>query len=141
MNVNMEQAKTALQAELAHAVLGIEYWSAKANNLREMIAKIDNIEREPIATSVDDAQANGAVNERLPSTGRDFWVKQFTAVQQSSAQILDASIQSLGLTPTKDTKKRFANRLATAIQVLTKDGTVIAHGEGKRRTFTKAKGH
>lgn len=139
MNKNMEQAKNALQAELAHAKLGIEYWTTKVNQLRDMIAKIDNLEQEPVAKKTEKIIRPGK-KKALPATGRDFWINQFTVVPESSAMILVKAIQNLGIAATADTKKRIAARLATAIQILTKDGTVIAHGEGKRRTFTISKG-
>lgn len=139
MDKNMEQAKNALQAELAHAVLGVEYWTTKANNLRGMIARFDNLEQEPVAKKTKKILPPG--KNQLPATGRDFWITRFTEVPQSSATILVKAIKHLGIESTADTKKRIANRLATAIQMLTKDGTVIAHGEGKRRTFTISKDH
>ena len=134
----MEQAKNALQSELAHAMLGIEYWSAKASYLRDMISKIDNIERNSNATKKNHVAQESLEKARLPTTGRDFWISQFSEIEQTSAKILDKAIQNLRISPIKETKKRLASRLATAIQILTKDGTVIAHGEGKRRTFTRS---
>ncbi len=152
---NLKSAKQAIKAELDHAREGLAFYQSRVEALQEALNTID---------SVDTAGANGrkapkaaveapaakqpktrgkgrpkavADEEKLPSTGKEFWPNLITAQPRSAPEILRAAIDALGISPSKEQTKKLAQRQASALSILTKSGAVQSSGAGRERRFFK----
>jgi hypothetical protein len=151
---NLKSAKHAIEAELEHAKQGVAFYQSRVEALEDALAKlniVDTPSRDIIKPAVNGqtkmsgkpgrgrkprAKAEGG-DDKLPSTGKDFWPDLISAQPQSASEIFDAALKTLGITPTKDQSKKLAQRQANALSILTKKGIVSSSGSGRSRRFFK----
>lgn len=154
---NLESAKAAIQAELAHTKAGLAYYTARIEALEKTLLQLSDIgvgavaslkktipvpaKRGPKAGAVKPAKkfkaAKGGGNE-LPFTGKDFWPNLVTDQPKSASDILADAIAALGFTPTKEQVKKLSGRMIFAINALVRAGTIKDSGKGRERRFFKA---
>lgn len=151
---NIKSARDAIRAELNHAREGAAYYQSRVEALEEALAKIDDLEAagtpngksRPMAeTGTKGKRGRPAKKsapkeneeEKLPSTGKNFWPDLITQHPQSAPEILTAAIRSLGITPSKGQTKKLAQRQANALSLLTKSGAIASSGSGRERRFFK----
>ena len=154
---NLESAKAAIEAEIAHAKQGVEHFFARVEALENAllhIVAVDGgvLDTQPVVgTPVVKAakskpakyvkKAKGAKATKgekdLPFTGGEFWPDLITAQPQSGAEILHAAIGKLGFEPTKAQVLKLTQRATFAINALVKAGTIQDSGKGRERRFFK----
>lgn len=151
---NIKSAREAIQAELDHAREGAAFYQSRVEALEEALAKIYHLEAGSVPNGKPTPAAGaaakgkrgrpakkveaGTVNdEKLPSTGKNFWPDLITPHPQSAPEILTAAIRSLGLSPSKEQTKKLAQRQASALSLLTKSGAISSSGSGRERRFFK----
>lgn len=156
---NIKSAKQAIQAELDHAKQGAVFYQSRVEALEEALKKIYDIESSalpngkppktggptgaPVARRKPGKPARKARGpaprgeEKLPSTGKNFWPDLITAHPQSAPEILTAAIKTLGISPSKEQSKKLAQRQASALSILTKTGAIDSSGSGRERRFFK----
>ena len=153
---NMENAKTAIQAELTHAKEGFAFYASRVEALEKAllhlsyigIGEIDTsdtatpalVKRGPKAGAKKPSKkAKGGQDggKELPFTGKDFWPNLVTAEPRSASDILRAAIDGLGFTPTKEQVQKLASRMIFAINSLAKANVIQDSGKGRERRFFK----
>jgi len=157
---NLKSAEQAIQAELDHARQGLAYYQSKVGALEEALAKVHSVqtvlsEEGPVSRAAKPktsaapksqgkrrAQTAGAAgsNDKLPSTGKDFWPSLLTDDPQSPAEILSAAIKSLGISPSADQTKKLSQRQANALSVMAKNGDINTVGDGRSRRYFRKEG-
>jgi Tfp pilus assembly protein FimV len=165
---NLKTAKAAIQAELAHTKEGLAFYQSRIDALEKTLAQLASVSAgSSDATAVTiAAPANSAPNiatakpaksaklvkpakktkgakesvggNQLPFTGGDYWTNLVTDQPRSASDILEASVGSLGFTPTKAQIQKLAGRLTFAINALVKTKKIKDSGSGRERRFFKA---
>jgi hypothetical protein len=160
---NMTSVKSALDAEIKHAKEGIAFYSMRIATLEKMIAQLDQLDgshddiksgkagkstgkrkytrsTESLATSVAAvASASKAGGAKLPATTAKFWQSLLSETPISNKDIIKAAIAALKIKPSAADLKKLKQRLANAITIMTKDGSMQSEGTGRaRRFFIKA---
>jgi hypothetical protein len=149
---NLKSARQAIKAELEHARKGASYYQARVDALGEALRKIDDVD----ADTDKKGQAKAVRNEastapkkrgrkarsqpagngaKLPSTGKDFWPNLITEQPQSSKDILNAAVKSLGISPSKEQMKKLTQRQTSALHNLIKTNAIADSGAGRERRF------
>lgn len=160
---NMTSVKTALDAEIKHAKEGIAFYSTRIATLEKMIQQLDQLDgaraTDPIgknggkrkytrtaksssdSVSADDsgdasATVSGARNtSKLPATTAAFWTSLLPETPISNKDIIKAAITALKIRPNPADLKKLKQRLANAITIMTKDGSMMSEGTGRARRF------
>ncbi len=151
---NLESAKAAIEAEIAHAKQGVEHFFARVEALEKALLHIvavdggvldtQGVVEIPVVKSAKSQpakyvkKAKGAKGETdLPFTGGDYWPDLITTQPQSGAEILHAAINKLGFEPTKAQVLKLTQRATFAINALVKAGKIQDSGKGRERRFFK----
>ena len=153
---NLQSAKEALRAELEHAREGLAYYQSRVEALQQTLSSLSSLDgkaaqsmemptrgrRRKNAASEETAKPAKAARSRksrsdLPATGKEFWVGLITGEPQSSREILDAAVKSLGITPSGDDLKKLAQRQANALHMLVKAGAIADSGSGRDRRYLR----
>ena len=159
---NMSSLKSALDVEIKHAKEGIAFYSARIATLEKMIQQLDQLDNATATGS--DAQSAGkrkyarsaktrastaAANDtessatdssaraksKLPATTAAFWTSLLSETPISNKDIIKAAIAALKIRPTPADLKKLKQRLANAITIMTKDGSMMSDGTGRARRF------
>lgn len=156
---NLKSAELAIQAELDHARQGLAYYHSKVEALEDALAKVHSVQtvlseegNVPRATKTRNSAAApksqgkrraqpAAENEKLPSTGKDFWPSLLNDEPQSPAEILAAAVKALGITPSADQTKKLSQRQANALSVMAKNGDIGTVGDGRSRRYFRKDGN
>lgn len=156
---NLKSAEEAIQAELNHARQGLAYYQSKVEALEEALAKVHSV--QTVLSEVGDVPRSAkarpsaaapksqgkrrsqpaAGNDKLPSTGKDFWPSLLTDDPQSPAEILSAAIKALGISPSADQTKKLSQRQANALSVMAKNGDINTVGDGRSRRYFRKDGN
>ena len=164
---NMTSVKSALDAEIKHAKEGIAFYSTRIATLEKMIQQLDQLDgareagaggktgtKRKYARSakggVDTAFAengadmsagvSGARNaSKLPATTATFWASLLSETPISNKDIIKAAIVALKIRPNPVDLKKLKQRLANAITIMTKDGSMTSEGTGRARRFSIGK--
>lgn len=150
---NLKSAELAIQAELDHAKQGLAYYQSKVEALEEALAKVHSVQtvmsedsnvpraaKARVSAPAPKSQAKRrsqptVENDKLPSTGKDFWPNLLTDDPQSPAEILSAAIKALGISPSADQTKKLSQRQANALSVMAKNGDINTVGDGRSRRY------
>ena len=154
---NMMGIKTALDAEIKYAKEGIAFYSTRIAALEKMIQQLDLLDgirematptgkkkragsTKTAAASMDDGgvSAISAANDRsvkLPATTAKFWLSLLSEEPISNKDIIKGAIAALKLRPTPADLTKLKQRLANAITIMTKDGSMQSEGTGRARRF------
>ena len=163
---NMNSVKSALDAEIKHAKEGLVFYSTRIATLEKMIQQLDELDGARGAGAIGKnggkrkytRAAKGAadigVNEegsdtvggtgsraasKLPATTSAFWISLLSETPISNKDIIKAAIATLKIRPNPTDLKKLKQRLANAITIMTKDGTMQSEGTGRARRFFIAK--
>jgi hypothetical protein len=153
---NMTSVKSALDAEIKHAKEGIAFYSMRIATLEKMIAQLDQLDGargkaanqpglgkraytrkikgtgEPM---LDDGIAAGGKAGKLPATTARFWLSLLSETPISNKDIIKSAIATLKIKPNPADLKKLKQRLANAITMMTKDGSMQSEGTGRERRF------
>ncbi|MBC7514540.1 MAG: hypothetical protein H7234_08910 [Herminiimonas sp.] len=159
---NMTSVKSALDAEIKHAKEGITFYSTRIATLEKMIQQLDQLDGSHAAgaiggggkrkytrsankgsdsASTDDggnassAAAGGRNISKLPATTAAFWTSLLSETPISNKDIIKAAIAALKIRPNAADLKKLKQRLANAITIMTKDGSMTSEGTGRARRF------
>ena len=155
---NISAAKTALVAELQHAKQGMKFYAARIETFEKLLAQLEGVEGagSPPTTgaksskrryvragsavaATDEAVArSGAVKASLPATRGDFWKNLLSEIPMSNKDILKAAVTTLKIRPNPDGMKKLKQRLANALTLMTKDGSIKSDGSGRARRFSRS---
>ena len=159
---NLHTAKLAIEAEIAHAKQGLDYYAEKVKSLEQALAGIVQAEGSTSAASSTssktlksptkagkrktsagkrggNAQAGAATQvAELPSTGGDYWKNLVATEPKSGRAILAEAINGLGFTPTKAQVGKLMNRMTFALNSMVKAGAIQDSGTGRERRFFKS---
>lgn len=154
---NLKSARQAIKAELDHARKGAMFYQSRVEALEEALAKIDSVETNgsaasPMSKAGKTAASAGKVkrgrkargqaageksngSDKLPSTGKDFWPNLITTQPQSAKEILNAAIETLGISPSKEQLKKLSQRQTSALHNMIKANVISDSGAGRDRRF------
>jgi hypothetical protein len=154
---NMTSVKSALDAEIKHAKEGIAFYSMRIATLEKMIAQLDQLDggrgktenqsglgkraytrkikgsSEPMLD--DDIAAISGKAGKLPATTARFWLSLLSETPISNKEIIKSAITALKIKPNPADLKKLKQRLANAITMMTKDGSMQSEGTGRERRF------
>lgn len=151
---NLQSAKSAIQAELAHMREGMAYYQSRVEALEQTLTQLEDViassnkakaqaGRKPRRGTMKDRIGREAIGAEthtaeLPHTGGDFWTSIVTDQPQSAPDILRAAIAKLGFSPAKDQVKKLAARMTSALNTLVKSEKIQSSGSGRKRRFFKS---
>lgn len=158
---NLHTAKLAIEAEIAHAKQGLDYYAEKVKSLQQALAGVVQAEGSTAAASPTSSKAlksptktgkrkaapgkRGGIAQaatatqagELPSTGGDYWKNLVATEPKSGRAILAEAINGLGFTPTRAQVGKLMNRMTFALNSMVKAGTIQDSGTGRERRFFK----
>lgn len=148
----VNSARHSIEVELEHAKQGAAYYEARVALLEDVLATIESIDGAPAkqpkakgarndtGRQVAKSPAAGAKRNRdsLPSTGKGFWPGLITATPQSAAEIMDAAVKALGITPSPEQSKKLMQRMTNALHTLVKTKEIQDSGSGRERRFFRS---
>jgi len=158
---NLEAARAAIEAEIAHAKRGVAHFSSRIEALEKTLlhlaevngigdgsrgrAKAGKAAAQKTAKS-SKSKALGAAKavkskrdgNGLPFTGGSFWTDLMSSQPQSASEILNAAIVKLGFTPNKEQLQKLTQRLTFALHALVKSKKIKDSGKGRERRFFKS---
>lgn len=158
---NMINVKSALTAEIKHAKEGIAFYSTRIAALEKMLQQIDRIDgspgavasldiltdKKPVRVAKDASDNSDAGNAgsgsnpakgneaKLPPTTAKFWQSLLSETPISNKDIIKGALAALKIRPGPIELKKLNQRLANAITIMTKDGTMLSEGTGRERRF------
>ena len=163
---NLSTAKSALQAEIAHVQAGLAYYQGLFETLNDALHQLDAIEDEEKAGPEQapkkqrgrprKAQSSrgrkeksahtqrrgrpkaGSSDNRLPSTGGDFFLRLLSDRGQTAPQLLEAATGQLSFKPNAEEVKQLRARMISALMAMMKAGKVRSEGERRQRTYFMA---
>lgn len=160
---NLQSAKSAIKAEIAHARQGLDFYKSRVEILEQALDQLEHAAspepaggmrgtkrrgRKSSATATKAAQAarphrgrrsarsSGNANE-LPYTGGDYWFDLIGDEPHSAAEILKSAIGSLGFEPDKAQVQKLRQRLTAALQQMLQAGRIKDSGAGRERRYFK----
>lgn len=164
---NMTSVKAALDAEIKHAKEGIAFYSTRIATLEKMIQQLNQLDGAHTASTIGEsgskrkytrsapkvsdialvegdgdtsiATASGRATSKLPATTAAFWTSLLSETPTSNKDIIKAAIAVLKIRPNPADLKKLKQRLANAITIMTKDGSMMSEGTGRARRFFIAK--
>lgn len=152
---NITAARTALIAELQHARQGMQHYTLRIETFEKLLAQLEGVDTEPrsptsaigrgkrpfklasTTAEVTGDPANGSGKTTLPATRGDFWKDLLTDVPMSNKDILKAATTTLKIRPNPEALKKLKQRLANALTIMTKDGSIKSDGSGRARRFSR----
>ena len=159
---NMTSLKSALEVEIKHAKEGMAFYSARIATLEKMVQQLDQLDngtptgsdaqvagKRKYTRSAKTRESTAATNEaegstagnivraksKLPATTAAFWTSLLSEIPISNKDIITAAIATLKIRPTPTELKKLKQRLANAITIMTKDGSIMSDGSGRARRF------
>lgn len=148
---NMTSARNAIAADLQHARNGIAFYANRIKVLEDIKRQLDQIKDRPGPTAridagtasgrgfsaiVSDDKSSRLKTGKLPATKAVFWLSLLSETPISNKDILAAAIAALKLRPDPVALQKLKQRLANAINLLTKDGSMQSAGVGRTRRFS-----
>lgn len=151
---NLITARIALLAELRHAQQGMKFYATRMETVEKLLAQLDGVDAEDDSpksaigrkkplykrAALIDAAPHYSVptvgKVSLPATRGDFWKNLVTELPMSNKDILQAAITTLKIRPNPASLKKLKQRLANALTLMTKDGSLTSDGSGRARRFS-----
>lgn len=152
---NLGSAKAAIKAELQHAREGAAYYQSLVTALEEALNRLDSVGPEtakaPGRKAMADARATrgrrgrkpradvaAAQEGELPGTRKEFWVDLINAQPKSAVDVVNAAVEKLDFTPTREQVKKLSQRATYALNTMVKSGEISDSGSGRARRFFRA---
>ena len=157
---NLQSAKSAIKAEIAHAKQGLDYYKSRVEILEQALDQLEHAgtpERTPATrgkrgrppsaqVELNDRPRRGrrpgrpTTNEQheLPYTGGDFWFDLITEEPHSAAEILKSAVGSLDFEAYKSQVQKLRQRLTAALQAMLQAGRIKDAGTGRERRYFKS---
>lgn len=148
---NLGSAKSAIKAELQHAREGVAYYQSLVVALEEALGRLDSVGPEAVKAPGRKAVAEkpmrgkrgrkaraevaGEQEGNLPGTRKDFWVDLVDTQPKSAVEVVNAAVQKLDFTPTKEQVKKLSQRATYALNTMVKSGEIQDSGNGRARRF------
>ena len=154
---NLESARAAIEAEIAHAREGFAFYQSRIETLQKMLSQLASVDgagpapkrrgRKPGSVNKVKkvvkagrgrraGKADSGQND-LPFTGGNYWVNLVTSEPQSVSEILQAAVGKLDFTPSDEQVKKLAGRMTFALNALVKTRQIQDSGSGRERRFFK----
>ncbi|HJV81754.1 hypothetical protein [Noviherbaspirillum sp.] len=155
----LQSAKSAIEAEIAHAKQGLAYYQSRIDDLEQTLSQLDSIiasesapatqrgrrQKQPLSEGnrakrgrtkhvVKDIATGGM---DLPSTPSEYWMDLITDQPQTAPEILKSAVDSLGFTPSPAQVQKLRQRLTPALQALLKSEKIRDSGSRRERRFFK----
>lgn len=159
---NLQSAKTAIKAEIAHAKQGLDYYKSRVEILEQALDQLEHAgapedisvsrgrkrrgaetvqaartDRPHRAKRTGRRAASDSAQE-LPYTGGDFWFDLITDEPHSAAEILKSAVGSLGFEADKSQVQKLRQRLTAALQTMLQSGRIKDSGAGRERRYFKS---
>lgn len=152
---NISTARAAMIAELQHAKKGMAFYAARIVTVEKLLAQLEGVDAQSVpaeatahpgprksmraasAIQVQDDPAAETGKASLPATRGDFWKNLVTEAPMSNKDILKAATVTLKIRPNPDAVKKLKQRLANALTMMTKDGSIKSDGTGRARRFSR----
>jgi hypothetical protein len=161
---NLNAAKSALKAELAHVQAGLAYYQERVEALNDALHQLDTIDEEgDIELEKTEKKQRGRPRKaekaggaaqtgkkaakrgrqpksasRLPSTGGDFFPRLVTDRKQTAPELLQSAAAQLPFTPNAKELSQLRSRMIAALSALLKAGQISSEGERRQRTYFRA---
>lgn len=156
---NLGSAKAAIKAELQHARDGAAYYQSLVTALEEALNRLDSVGPEagrapkapgrkaaPVEVKATRGRrgrkprAGTAASQEgeLPGTRKEFWVDLIDAQPKSAVDVVNAAVEKLDFTPTRDQVKKLSQRATYALNTMVKSGEISDSGNGRARRFFRA---
>lgn len=164
---NITTVKSALHAEIRHAKQGMAFYEMRIAAMEKMIEQLDQLDSTPGAKQSTTAMGKRAYTRRtagtasdadvkpvasgkgrkktkagrgvsLPQTSGAFWQSLLSATPLSNQELLSAAVAKLSIQPTPSDLKKLKQRLANAVTIMTKNGSMRSQGTGRARRFSGA---
>jgi hypothetical protein len=155
---NLQSAKSAIQAEIAHARQGLAFYQSRIETLEQTLDQLDTVSTpEDIAEQSEGRRRQPVTQTRagrkpgrparatrasskgsgLPQTGGEFWMQLISDQPQSAAELLKQAIAHLGSNLDKKDLQKLRQRVSPALQALLKSNRIKDTGAGRERRYFK----
>jgi hypothetical protein len=154
---NLQSAKSAIKAEIAHAKQGLDYYKSRVEILEQALDQLEHAGAPERASGARGAKSRrqaqpaeagrprrgrrpgrpAANAHELPYTGGDFWLDLISDEPHSAAEILKSAVGSLGFEPDKAQVQKMRQRLTAALQAMLQAGKIKDSGAGRERRYVK----
>ena len=160
---NITAARAALVAELQHAQHGMQFYTTRIETFEKLLAQLAGVDAAVISPASGPGQSKRAYKRAgaasvtrdittdsmvitapggtgkadLPATRGDFWKNLLSEVPMSNQDILKAATTALKIRPNPEALKKLKQRLANALTMMTKDGSIKSDGSGRARRFSR----
>lgn len=153
---NLGSAKSAIKAELQHAREGVAYYQSLVTALEEALTRLDSVGPEagkaPVrkAAMANEKPGRGRRGRKprtavapeqegnLPGTRKEFWVDLIDTQPKSAVEVVQAAVEKLDFTPTREQVKKLSQRATYALNTMVKSGEISDSGSGRARRFFRA---
>ena len=157
---NLQSAKSAIKAEIAHAKQGLDYYKSRVEILEQALDQLEHAgtpdhttatrgkrgRPQTVQAALADRPHRGrrpgrrAANAQheLPYTGGDFWFDLITEEPHSAAEILKSAVSSLSFEADKSQVQKLRQRLTAALQAMLQAGRIKDSGTGRERRYFKS---
>ncbi|HYD82061.1 MAG TPA: hypothetical protein VEC06_19835 [Paucimonas sp.] len=154
---NLQSAKSAIKAEIAHAKEGLNFYKSRVEILEQTLSQLDSVgapettpasrgrkarkhAQAPASNGRTGRQRRGRkaqaeAGQELPFTGGDYWFNLIGDEPRSAAEILKAAVDSLGFEPSKEQVQKLRQRLTPALQGLLETKRIQDSGAGRERRY------
>lgn len=161
---NITAARAALVAELQHAKQGLQFYATRIETFEKLLEQLEGVDAgsdsptsktsrgqrgkraykrsgavtaDTAATTASDDKQAGSGKASLPATRGDFWKNLLSDVPMSNKDILKAATTTLKIRPNPEALKKLKQRLANALTLMTKAGSIKSEGSGRERRFSR----
>jgi hypothetical protein len=161
---DLNVARHAIEAELARAEQGLQFYTNHVESLKSALAELRKVEqgltqaltsqpsgKQPSARRPAASRKNartrpqkkaGAAKPQaarpareLPSTGSDYWLQFIVEEPRTAVEITRAAIDALGFIPTPDQVKVLKQRISPSLETMVKSKKIKDSGTGRERRF------
>lgn len=151
---NLGSAKAAIKVELSHARQGVAYYQSLVDALEGALERLNSVGSESAKALPEKlpqplkakgrrgrkprAARGGGNGGTLPSTGKNFWEDLVDSQPKSAVDVVNAAVEKLGFSPSKEQVKNLAQRATYALTTMVKNGEISDSGRGRARRFFRA---
>lgn len=162
---NLQTARAAIKAEIDYARQGLNFYQSRIEVLEQTLSQLEDVNTDEAGTSKRGRKAGSGrrgakasagqegkgrrgrkaaadtaatTAGELPYTGGDYWLNLISAEPRTAAEVLRASIDSLGFEPNKAQVQKLRQRLTAALQLMLQASKIRDQGSGRERRYVRA---
>jgi hypothetical protein len=160
---DLHTARLAIEAELARAEQGLQFYKAQVESLKTALAGLAKVEegfaqalrsgetkKKPDPASHQTSSPRAVERARresrmeaakvitagiLPVTGSHYWLQYITDQPRTAVEIAQAAIDAMEFHPTQEQIRVLKQRVAPSLETLVKSKRVNDSGAGRSRRF------